>query len=290
MSIILKSEIMYHLIQDAFGELNIMKTIFVTDLDGTLLDKTYDYKPVEKFIRKLKAKKVDVVFSSSKTLEEQEYYREKLHIKDPFIVEIGSAIFIPRDFFSHIYPRTRSVREYHVIEYGLRIEVIEKLLKDVENVYNVSLKRFTKMAPHEISEVTGLPLKMAEWARKRMYSEVIVKGFPNEDEIKEILRRYFHLNVFTSERLITVVGRADKGVALRILENLYYEEYESIEIIAAGDGEADIPMILAADLGIYVSNGKRIPNVLKSKKNVVIVNNREELIEFMLRYLSSSRK
>ncbi|MCD6502696.1 MAG: HAD-IIB family hydrolase [Euryarchaeota archaeon] len=262
-----------------------MKIVLITDLDGTLLDETYDYKPIEKFINKLKSYGVDIVFSSSKTFLEQEYYRKALGINDPFVVEMGGAIYIPKEYFSHIFPRTNSSEKYHIIEYGLRIEILNKILEDVEKVYGLKLKRFTKMPSEEISKVTGLPLEMAEWAKKRQYSEVIVRGFPEEEDLREILRKYFHLNVFLSKRLLTIIGNTDKGIALRILENLYYEEYGSVEMIAAGDGEADIPMLLAADLGIYVSKDGKVPELLMNRKNIVVVNCREDLMKFIVNYV-----
>jgi len=261
------------------------KILFITDLDGTLLDETYDYKPIEKFIQKLKKYNVSVVFSSSKTRKEQEYYRNKLHLNEPFVVEIGCAVFIPKNYFSSKFPKDKTIQGYDVIELGLPSKMLSKILDDYEKISNINLKRFSKISPEEVSEITGLPLEMAKWAQEREYSEVIVRGFPEESEFISTVVNYLNLNVYKSAKLLTVIGNTDKGRALRVLESLYSYEYESIEIISAGDGESDIPMLLAADLGIFVSNGREVPEVIRKDSKIFVVNNREELMKFVFDYI-----
>ena len=83
-----------------------MELIIFTDLDGTLLDlDTYSFKkakPALKLIKKenKKEKNIAVVPCTSKTAEETKFYLKKLKIKEPFIVENGGAIYIPKGYFS----------------------------------------------------------------------------------------------------------------------------------------------------------------------------------------------
>jgi len=261
------------------------KILFITDLDGTLLDETYDYRPIEEFIQKLKKYNISVIFSSSKTRKEQEYYRNKLGLNEPFVVEVGCAVFIPKNYFSSKFPKDKTIEGYDVIELGLPSKMLSKILDDYERFSHITLRRFSKISPEEISKITGLPLEMAKWAQEREYSEVIVRGFPEESDFINTVVNYLNLNIYKSSKLITVIGNTDKGRALRVLESLYLYEYDSIEIISAGDGESDIPMLLAADLGIFVSNGKNVPEEIKNNSKIVVVNNRNELISFVLDYV-----
>ena len=79
-----------------------MKFVLFTDLDGTLLDANYSCELVKPVVKELKRKGVPIVFCTTKTRAECEYYRRELRINDPFIVENGSAIFIPVGYFTQL--------------------------------------------------------------------------------------------------------------------------------------------------------------------------------------------
>ena len=77
-----------------------MKTIIFTDLDGTLLDDaSKSHTPAVPAIRLVEERGIPLIFCSSKTRAEIEYYREKIGNRHPFIVENGGAIFIPEGYF-----------------------------------------------------------------------------------------------------------------------------------------------------------------------------------------------
>ena len=72
----------------------------LTDLDGTLLDfQTYRAGVARRGLSQLQARKIPVAFCSSKTREEQEWYRRELKVTDPFIAENGAAVFVPDGYF-----------------------------------------------------------------------------------------------------------------------------------------------------------------------------------------------
>lgn len=65
------------------------KIVIFSDLDGTLLDEKYDYQKSKPIIDQLLVLNVPIVFCSSKTEAEIEFYRKELGIRDPFISENG---------------------------------------------------------------------------------------------------------------------------------------------------------------------------------------------------------
>ena len=87
-----------------------MKTIVFADLDGSLLNDKYEYDQIEPILHHLLSLNVSIVFASSKTRKEIDYYRNKWRITDPFIVENGSAILIPESYFGINYEFTRQVK------------------------------------------------------------------------------------------------------------------------------------------------------------------------------------
>jgi len=76
--------------------------LIFTDLDGTLLDHySYQADAALVAVRALQARQVPIVFNTSKTLEECESLATRLAIAAPFIVENGSAIYLPKYRHAH---------------------------------------------------------------------------------------------------------------------------------------------------------------------------------------------
>jgi mannosyl-3-phosphoglycerate phosphatase family protein len=79
------------------------KVVF-TDIDGTLIDiKTGEYeKKTNRLINTLKKNNIPLILSSAKTWTEQNKIRGDLGLNDPFIVENGGAIIIPKGYFPNM--------------------------------------------------------------------------------------------------------------------------------------------------------------------------------------------
>ena len=57
----------------------------VTDLDGTLLDHSYDWSPAKDLIRQLQQHRIPVIPCTSKTAEEVRGFRAEAGLHDPYI-------------------------------------------------------------------------------------------------------------------------------------------------------------------------------------------------------------
>lgn len=222
------------------------KAVIFSDLDGTLLDEKYGYDEVEPIIRRLLSHNASVVLASSKTRWEIDFYRQKLGIQDPFIVENGSAILIAPKYFQTSYNYTRQTQNYNVIELGLPYSVVRKKLVEVKQRTGAEIIGFGDMSVREVAEDASLPFRLASFAKRREYDEPfkIVEG--DEKRVLDAIvndglcytrgGRYFH-----------AVGNTDKGKAVAILKNLYQQEYGSIVTIGVGDSDNDFPMLEKVD-------------------------------------------
>lgn len=78
-----------------------MNKVVFTDIDGTLIDmNTAEYgKNTKGLISSLKEKNIPLILASAKTWLEQNKIRQDLGLFDPFIVENGGAIVIPKSYF-----------------------------------------------------------------------------------------------------------------------------------------------------------------------------------------------
>ena len=73
--------------------LNKSKYWIVTDLDGTLMDESYDISPARKTLKLLSELDIPVIPCTSKTASEVRYFRKENGLLDPFIVENGAAVY-----------------------------------------------------------------------------------------------------------------------------------------------------------------------------------------------------
>jgi len=218
------------------------KIVIFADLDGTILNASYNFAEIQPIIENLKQLNVAIILNSSKTKQEMIYYKNKLRINEPFIAENGSAIYIPKNYFNIQYNFTKKTSFYNVIELGLDYATIRKNLKRIKKKNNAKILGFGDMTPEEVSRDTNLPVHLACKAKKREYDEAfkIIEGNPTT--ILESIKDQ-GLNHTKGGRYYHILGNTDKGKAANNLKQLYLKEYTKIVTIAVGDSQNDQPML-----------------------------------------------
>jgi mannosyl-3-phosphoglycerate phosphatase len=229
-----------------------MKLIVFSDMDGTFLDDGYSFSKSILGLSLLKGKNVPLIFCSSKTRAEIEYYREILSIKDPFISENGGAIFIPKNYFGFDFKYDRS-NKYFIIEIGSPYSEIRKALEKIKDRVDCTIIGFGDLSPKEISEDCGLPKKMAELSKKRDYDE----GFKIEGDREQIEKVLYLIKLMgysytIGTRYYHIMGNNDKGKSVQILIKLFKKKYGKIKSIGIGDSLNDLPMLKVVDIPVLV--------------------------------------
>jgi mannosyl-3-phosphoglycerate phosphatase len=230
------------------------KVVIFTDLDGTLLDReTYSYDKALPSIRYLLQRGIPIVFCSAKTRAEQEVYRQELEIPDPFIVENGGAIFIPRGYFPFTFDHDKTDDGYQIIELGIPYHEIRRILEQIRADAMLNFRGFGDMSIEEIAMETGLDLEAAQRAKAREYDETIkVEGTP--EEIRKVLDsvKQAGLTYASGGRYYDITGPNDKGKATRILINLFRRKLGKLRTVAIGDSPNDLPMLSVVDTPVLV--------------------------------------
>ncbi|HSQ49041.1 MAG TPA: mannosyl-3-phosphoglycerate phosphatase, partial [Candidatus Deferrimicrobiaceae bacterium] len=231
------------------------KIVVFADLDGTILDEHYNFSHTQPIIHQLLTLDASIVLASSKTRSEVEFYRRQLGIKDPFIVENGSAIFIPKRYFKTAFTYTKQHRQYHVIELGMPYSEIRVKIKSIKKETGASIIGFGDMTLQEVAKDTGLPVEQAQLAKAREYDEPfrIIGG--SENEVIDAIEheglcytkggRYFH-----------VLGNTDKGKATVALKQLYQLEFQRAVTIGIGDSPNDFSMFAQVDKSFIIAADK----------------------------------
>lgn len=221
-----------------------------TDLDGTLLElETYSFDAAKEALTLVKERRIPLVFCSSKTCIEQEFYQKEMGLREPFIVENGSAILVPEGYFPFEFSYNRSTPEYKIIELGVGIEVIRSELKRVCDELNLDFRGYDELSHDELCRITGLNSNSARRALSRDYSETITGNVSQEDaaRLNEALRGS-NLSSTRGSRFYTVAAASiDKGRAVALLTDLFRRCFGTVTTIGIGDGSNDEPMLAAVD-------------------------------------------
>jgi mannosyl-3-phosphoglycerate phosphatase len=228
------------------------KIIVFADLDGSLLNDKYEYDQIEPIIHNLLALNVSIVFASSKTRYEIDFYRNKWQVTDPFIVENGSAILIPETYFVIHYEFTRSAQRYNIIELGTAYCIIREKLEIVRNRTGANIVGFGDISAEDIAEDSGLPLYLAQLAKKREYSEPFKILDGNEKEVLDSISDE-GLCFTRGGRYLHALGNCDKGKATSILKNLYLQQFKRIFSIGVGNSANDLTMLKIVDKPFFVN-------------------------------------
>ncbi|NOY64338.1 MAG: HAD-IIB family hydrolase [Nitrospirae bacterium] len=224
------------------------RLIIFTDLDGTLIrEEDYSFTDALPALEEIGRQKIPLVISSSKTRSEIEVYRERLNNRDPFIAENGGGIFIPEGYFTQeILGEYNPVKieGYQAIMLGVSYKELRAVIEELRaKAYRI--KGFGDLSVDEIAEITGLNSYEARLAKKREFDEVFILEEDDMQRKEEIFRFIKEKGYeYTKGRFYHIMGRTDKGKAVRLLIDLYKQTFGDIITVAIGDSMNDLPMLL----------------------------------------------
>jgi mannosyl-3-phosphoglycerate phosphatase family protein len=233
------------------------KILIFTDLDGTLLDyHAYSYEKALPALQYLRKREIPLIICTSKTRAEIEVYRKKLRNPHPFIAENGGAVFIPQHYFKKMPAGPSNRNGYTVRELGTPYRALRRKLKEIAGGFNHEIKGFGDISAHEIHKKYGVPLYEARLSKKREYDEPFNFVTLPDDKIVRGMESEFAkagLHMVKGGRLFHLMGKNDKGKAVRLLKKMYEKEWKQKTIsIGMGDSLNDLPMLLEIDLPVVV--------------------------------------
>ncbi|WP_043315523.1 mannosyl-3-phosphoglycerate phosphatase [Microbulbifer sp. HZ11] len=247
--------------------------LIASDLDGTLLDHfSYSHQPADATLQQLESAGIPVILNSSKTRDEMLALRDALQNQHPFIVENGSAIFIPAGYFPNKPELAREEDGYWVLEPGAQRQSIVDFLHNDGESHGVPYLSFSSASNEEIVAATGLNASEAEQANRRGYSEPLLwRG--NEQEKAAFAARANAAGFATLQggRFLHVLGQTDKGQATKLLKKTYQHYTDrSCKLIASGDGPNDLDMLKIADVAVIVRSPSHAPPELPHHPELIV--------------------
>ncbi|MCI0660002.1 MAG: HAD-IIB family hydrolase [Acidobacteria bacterium] len=232
------------------------RTIIYTDLDGAFLDeRNYSFFESLTALRAAQERDIPVVFCSSKTRAEVEHIRKAAEVTDPFIVENGGAIFVPAGYFPFVIEGSAFHEGSEVIEMGEPYAKIIDLFRLCRSEFpGLGVIGFSDMTIKEIALECGLTLAEAQRAKDRKYSEPFRFSNATLEDIRMFLRRIRQagLRFSAGGRYYHLQGKFDKGISVRILNEMFFRAYGPIKTVGIGDSPNDLPMLNSVEMPIIV--------------------------------------
>ncbi|HSB06061.1 MAG TPA: HAD-IIB family hydrolase [Thermodesulfobacteriota bacterium] len=249
------------------------KLVIFTDLDGTLLDRnTYSFESALPALHLIRQKNIPLILTSSKTRTEIEFCQAQLQINHPFISENGGAAFIPKGYFSYPFPYSSDSGKYLILEFGTCYPKIVEVLNLIKKETDIPIKGFSDLTEEELVSLCGLSIKEAKFSKRREYDEpFLIEAGEKEVEIVKTKIKEKGMTYAWGGRFHHILGKNDKGKAVKMIKKLFENEYFSITTLGIGDSSNDLPMLLAVDHPIFLKEKESLlPQIPSTVQNLVI--------------------
>ncbi len=250
------------------------KIIIVSDLDGSLLDHhSYSFEPARPLLQRLAHASIPVVLCTSKTCAEVFALRHTLNNQSPFIVENGAAVYLPKMQFVEQLEDVTSAGDYWCKAFCQSRSHWLELVEAAKASFGASFDHFANMSVAQVAALTGLTLKEAERAKAREFGEPL-QWLGSKQQLAEATDwfRQRGAHVLSGGRFVHIAGDADKGQAMRWLQQQYQRLYPQQRIItlALGDSHNDVAMLEAADRAVVIRSPVHEPPLLQREDGFVV--------------------
>ena len=230
--------------------------VVFTALDGTLFDHhTYAWQPALSAIRQLQSLNIPIIINTSKTAAEVIPIQKELGISAPFIVENGSALYIPQGHYDEQLKHNIKAKlqgDFYCLLFGAeRDDIIQKLYKE-RAAQNLKFSGYTDWDTAQLMQHTGLDKTSAEHSLSRQYSEPIIwqGSQAAHDKFTDFITQQ-GLKILRGGRFQHILGNTNKAKPMHFFRSQLYPEPET-KFICLGDTRNDIAMLEFADIAVCI--------------------------------------
>lgn len=258
--------------------------MIVMDLDGTLLNSKGEIPEENKYaLKKFSEKGGIVVLASGRMTDCVSIYSEKLEIDTPLIIYNGAMVRLNKKENRKIIYHNPVPLKYSkfIIDYCLKNNFLLNFYYN-DTLYAIDkpeLKKYAELYSNQTGAKYFFVESFENLIDKKPTKLILITDAKNSNirrtrdyqykYFKKIFGKKLNLVKTNPEYLEFMKRGVNKGIGLKILAKYYGIKKE--EIVAFGDGENDIEMLLNAGISIVPKNAcekiKKIANIVSDYTN-----------------------
>jgi len=224
-----------------------------TDLDGSLLDHdTYSFENARPALERIRARRIPLVFTSSKTRPEIERLQVAMGIREPFIVENGAAVFFPDGYRNWQVDDGTRAPPYTVIRLGATYAEIRRWILSLRPRFNI--RGFGDLSVEDIESLSGLTSFQAGLAKQREFTEPFLIDDDQPILDLQAIAAAAGFAITRGGRFHHLMGAGqDKGIAVRRAASVIRRHMgQPLCTIGLGDSANDASMLQRVDIPILI--------------------------------------
>lgn len=233
--------------------------IIFSDIDGTFVNAEYRCPFSTEFLQEVFTR-YDVIFTSSRTIEEILLLQQTLLYRAPFIAENGGVIV----FYDESHAKTSSGHSItllgesvYIVPLGFHALDILPFVKSASATSGVYAENIAKMPLETIAELSQYSAHDAYYAQKRRYSlalSTIGQEQHNLQKLSAALEK-LECSVSSGGKWLNVTRGSDKGLAVHWYRGFLRFHGISYNIVAGiGNESNDAAMLNAVDMPFVIRN------------------------------------
>ena len=259
--------------------------LWISDIDGTLMNYDSSYTPqMDELIKKINKSNTKLVLATGRMFMGAQFVADKFNIKTPVVCYQGAVVrtkdeilwqsLIDNELGKEIISYLRE-KKVHTHIYTNDILYIEDDNKEIMNQYcNGRGTTYTYVKSFDEVNINGFAKILCVINDKKIMQEVkqdLIKKYSDVLTIVQSSPIYLEINN----------KNASKGNALKFLKE--YWNLADDEVIASGDQDNDVDMILNAGVGICVGkNSNELYDISKYHCKSVDSNELVDIIESLV--------
>lgn len=244
--------------------------VIFTAVEGALLDpKSHSWSAAEEALQELDRRRVPLVLATAGTRAELEPFRAKIGHGHPFITESGGGLFLPDGYFNQKLPGATRVGRYFCVAFGRPYAEAVSAAEEFAKESGASIEGYSNMRAREIARNTGEPVRQAELAKQREFSErFFFAGDTDAIEAKfERAAQEHKWLAVRGEPFWELRSGNDEARALRHFMKLVRDsQHARLRSVALGSSARDLPLLAAADQAVVLPHrGQEFDPALTSR-------------------------
>jgi mannosyl-3-phosphoglycerate phosphatase family protein len=233
--------------------------VFFTALEGALLDSgSKSCAPAAAALAELARRGVPLALVTTGTRAELEPLRRKIEHALPFITESGGGLFLPDGYFSQHLEGAVRMGRYFCVPFGRSQADAAAAVEEIAAQSQADVVLYSQMSVREIAGNTGQPLREAELARQREFSERFFFAGSTDAAVRRFSaiaheRGWQVKQVIPDGAFWEIRSGNDETCAVRHLMRLYRSALHTrLSSVGIGSAARDLALLSAVDLPIVL--------------------------------------